>query len=28
VVDDLYKRLADAAGEYAFTRRGGAPSEP
>jgi DNA-binding transcriptional LysR family regulator len=28
VVDDLYERLADAAGAYALRRRGGAPSEP
>jgi DNA-binding transcriptional LysR family regulator len=27
-VDDLYQRLANAAGAYPLTRRGGAPSEP
>jgi LysR family transcriptional activator of glutamate synthase operon len=28
VVDDLYQRLANAAGAYPLTRRGAAPSEP
>ena len=28
VVDDLHKRLADAARAYASTRQGGAPSQP